>query len=633
MYRTLIDIFKTSFKLYPEQIAFRWREKKDFKTYTYAQVEKITHALAVGLIDLGVKSKEHVAIIADVSQLWTLSDIAIQLAGAIDVPRGTDSTGQELGFIISHSGSDIVLVHNKEQIEKIESGLKKVKGKVSKYIVMDDNMPEKAKKNVISMTSLIEKGQQIIEKNGKEAKELEKRISAVNPDNVATIIYTSGTTGDPKGVMLTHANLASQINILPKLIHTGPQDSGLTLLPPWHIFGRIAEYMFFATGMDITYTDIKNIGNDLRDIKPTYVPAVPRIWEGVYNKIIAGVKKQGKLGIFNFFKGFALRYYHNKKRFMGQVVLYNTPNPLLEVFVKIKNIIVIALNLPMKKLGDILVFKKVIAATGGKVKASISGGGALPAYIDEFFAAIGIKILEGYGMTETSPVIAFRRPERVVMGCVGAAIDNTELKVIDLEGNDVTDQLGVKGTLHIRGAQVMKGYYKNPKKTKEVLSDDGWMNTGDLVKISINEEITIVGRSKDTIVLTGGENIEPTPIEDKLKESEYIDHCMAVGQDKKTIGALIVPNLEELEVFVKANNIPGTGIEEWIENSVVNSLYKKEIQRLLTTDAGFKGYEKVSTFRVLKKPFEKGEEINNTFKLKRHVITDMYNDLINGMYS
>ncbi|MCB1199292.1 MAG: AMP-binding protein [Leptospiraceae bacterium] len=632
-YKTLYDAFQSTFTLFPDRLAVRYRlSGEDFHTKTYSELHEVVKAFGVGLIHLGVKPKAHIALIADVSHYWLISDLAIQFIAGVDVPRGTDSTGDEIAYIVDHSGCEIVLVHNAAQIEKIEKGLSKYKQQVKTYIVLNDQKSS-AHSNVFTMTEIIEKGRQLITSNASESAEFDKRGPAIESDDLATIVYTSGTTGEPKGVMLSHSNFAHQLNVLPKLVDVGPDDRGLTLLPPWHIFGRIAEYLFFASGTSITYTDIKHIGEDMRKIQPTYVPAVPRIWEGVYNKIIGVVKKSGKEGIFNFFKKISLAFRHNKNLMSGKLRVFTPRNPLVAFFSSIKGLLFVILLFLPKKLGDILVFKKVLAATGGKMKGSISGGGALPGYIDDFFAAIGIKILEGYGLTETCPVLSVRLPGRVIPGTVGPLVEQTEAKLIDLEGKDVTDVRGAKGTLHVRGPQVMKGYYKNQKKTDEVLTNDGWFNTGDLVMFTNSGEVSIVGRSKDTIVLVGGENVEPTPIEEKIKESAFVDHVMCVGQDQKTIGALIVPNQEELKTWVGSNGIPGDSLADWIKDPKVNDLFKKEISRLVSADTGFKSFERVTVFRLLEKPFEQGDELNNTLKIKRHVVTDKYDSLIKSMYA
>ena len=633
MHQTLIDIFSNSFKLYSDKLALRWRDDNVFKEMTFYELEQVTRSLAAGLLTLKIKKKQHIGLIADVGQNWVISDLAIQQIGAVDIPRGTDSTADELGYIISHSGAKIVFVDHAGEIDKIEKGIKKKKYRITKYIVMDNKVSRKHARKALTMESLIEKGKKALaNKNSKEAKELNKRAKTIKSDDLATIIYTSGTTGEPKGVMTTHGNLGFQLNLLPSLMYVSTDDSALTLLPPWHIFGRIAEYLFLAVGCSITYTDVKNIGDDLKTFKPTFVPAVPRIWEGVYNKVMSNVKKSGKEGLFDTFKGVAMKYNHYVRILENREISYKKQNIFAGIGKKIAAIFMAMIYFIPKKLGDVLIFKKVLAATGGNLRASISGGGALPSYIDEFFSAIGVKILEGYGMTETSPIISVRLPERPVPGTVGPIIRDTEYKMIDLEGRDVSDILGAKGTLHIRGPQVMKGYYKNSKKTKEVLSEDGWINTGDLVRINTNGEISIVGRSKDTIVLVGGENVEPTPIEEKLKESKFIDHVMCVGQDEKSIGALLVPNEDELKQYAKADGLSGSTLKEWIKLPEVNKLYKKEVNCLVNADTGFKNFERVTVFRLLTKPFEQGDELNNTLKLKRHVVAGKYQNLVDEMF-
>jgi len=633
--KTYVEAIQQSFKKNGSRLAVRYRQgSEDFKTMTYAELEKNVRLTAAGLAAIGVKPKDHIGLIADVSHYWLTANLAIQLNGAADVPRGTDSTGPEIAYILDHSGSSVVFVHNAEQVAKIANGLKKFKHKVKKYIVLNDESRAKGK-NIMTMSALMIEGDKLMKKGGKALAEFESRADKVSPSDLSGIIYTSGTTGEPKGVMLSHGNFASQMRTIPEILKVGPEDSGLTLLPPWHVFGRITELMFVAIGASVTYTDIKHIGEDMRNIKPTYVPAVPRIWEGVYNKIIGNVKKQGKEPIFNKFKAAALKYNHFVAMLTGKEKRPLTRNIISAIGARAVGLIGALIWLIPKKFGDILVFKKVLAATGGHLKASLSGGGALPSYIDDFFRAIGVKILEGYGLTETSPVLSVRLMDRLIPGTVGPLIPGTEYKMIDLEGRDVTKIPGAKGTLHVRGPQVMQGYYKNPKKTADVLTPDGWFNTGDLVMFNHSGEISIVGRSKDTLVLVGGENVEPTPIEEKMKESPFIDHVMLVsrafGEDQKVLGALVVPNADNLGDWAKKNGVGGD-LASWTTDAKVLALYRSEINKLISNENGFKNFEKVGVFVLLKKPFEQGDELNNTLKVRRHIVGEKYHKLIDDMY-
>lgn len=633
-YKTLPEAFTKIFTTFSKNTAIRFRPKgsKEFTAYTYAEMHEEAQAIAVALISMGIKHQQKIGLIEDVGYQWLLTDTAIQLTGAIDVPRGTDSTDDELGFILSHSESTIAFVADSTEMEKVKKGLRKHKGKISTYILLHEQ-PAKKSRTVYGLQDLIAKGKELVAANGKEVKELENRLKKTKPEHLATLIYTSGTTGEPKGVMLTHANFAAQINILPDVLGATEKDVGLTLLPPWHIFGRIIEYVFFSIGAMINYTDIKNIGEDLRNVKPTYVPAVPRIWEGVYNKILAGVKKSGKEKIFLFFKGFALSWKSAVNVITGHEKLYVKRSPVGQMIAYVRSLFIAILYYPLYKLGDILVFKKVRAATGGRMRGSVSGGGALPSYIDDFFSAIGVNILEGYGLTETSPVLSVRTQDRIIPGTVGPLIPETEGKIIDADGNDITHIPGAKGTLHVRGPQIMKGYYKNPKKTKEALTKDGWFNTGDLVRFTVTGEMSIVGRSKDTIVLLGGENVEPVPIEDKIKESEFIDHVMIVGQDQKTLGALIVPNEEVLREFCDSHGIPSNTLAKMLSSETVKVHYRKLVQSIISPENGFKNFEKITAVHILLKPFEKGDELSNKLSLKRQVVQEKYEQEILALYN
>jgi long-chain acyl-CoA synthetase len=276
-------------------------------------------------------------------------------------------------------------------------------------------------------------------------------------------------------------------------------------------------------------------------------------------------------------------------------------------------------------------FAAIRERTGGRLRAAVSGGGALPPYVDEFFAAVGITLLEGYGLTETSPVLAARTFDRLVLGTVGLPIPGTEIRIVDDQGRDLPQ--GEKGIVLCRGAQVMVGYYNRPEETARVLSADGWFNTGDLGRFTIRGELSLTGRAKETIVLLGGENIEPSPIEEALKESVYLSQVMVVGQDRKHLGALVVPNLEAVRERLAARGVAGAlPAEELCAREEVLGLVKGELQRLLTVERGFKHYERIPRFALLPREFAVGEEMTQTMKLKRNVIAERYAAQIEALF-
>jgi long-chain acyl-CoA synthetase len=325
----------------------------------------------------------------------------------------------------------------------------------------------------------------------------------------------------------------------------------------------------------------------------------------------------------------------------GNEVDYEGRNPVVSLFLGIKSILVAILTFLPYLLFDAIALSKIRLATGGHLRATCSGGGALQRHVDAFFNDIGIKVIEGYGMTETAPVISCRTFKHLVMGSVGVVAPKTELQIRDFNGavlthvkvdGSIEGKRGAKGIVHVKGPQVMKGYYKNPEATNKALKD-GWMDTGDLGMINFKDTLTLTGRAKDTVVLLGGENVEPVPIENKLTESPYINQVMVVGQDQKNLGAAIVPDFDKLKAWAKENGVTDTDEKTLIANQKILDLYKKEIKELNGAKNGFKSFEQVTPFFLITKPFEVGDEMTNLMKLKRHVITEKYKDQIKKLYT
>jgi long-chain acyl-CoA synthetase len=435
--------------------------------------------------------------------------------------------------------------------------------------------------------------------------------------------------------MLTHDNMLSQARYLP--FDVRPGDRILSILPVWHSYERVFEMVSISRGACTYYTSLRTIGDDLRKARPNWMASAPRLWEGLYNRILQNVAAASAVRRALFRAAYhCSREYQSARFFLtgrrldmhGRSVFESLGLAVTSLF----KMLVYAL--PYRIL-DALVLKKLRDVVGGEFRGTVSGGGALPPHVDEFFNYIGVPVLEGYGMTETSPVLAVRTWRKLVIGTVGPLWPHTEVRIVDPSDGKVIypsgllgqGGRGIKGEIHAKGPQVMKGYYKNPEATEKVLKD-GWMNTGDLGMITFNDCLKILGRSKETIVLLSGENVEPVPIEAKLLESRFIEQCMVVGQDEKHLGALIVPAVEAL----KAQGFEVHNLGEAETDPRIAEVIASEVRRLVSREQGFKPFEFVLAWRFVPKPFEVGDELTATFKPKRHVIAEKYAPQIDAMY-
>lgn len=625
----IAELYQQAAAEYSDRAAFATKQKdRTWKPITYKELYETGLNLATGLIDAGVEQREHVGLLADNRVEWIIADCGCQLAGAADVPRGSDVTDEDIVYILNHSDAKVTFVENLKLLEKIQNVKSKLK-KVKKIILMDQS--EEAPNGVLHMNDLIEKGRQLRADGDRRA---EERIAAIDSHDLFTLIYTSGTTGAPKGVMLMHKNILSQIHRMP--VPLSPLDRVLSILPIWHIFERVFEMFTIYSGACTYYTNVRYLGDDLKKVRPTFMGSAPRLWENIYSKILENVEKAHPVrrALFHIAYFLSKQYQGSLYFLSGHLLDMHGRNPVVSFFRGILNIIRWIIVLPFYGLFNASVLERLRLAAGGDLKASISGGGALPPHIDQFFNYIGIPVLEGYGMTETAPVIAARDFRNLVIGTVGPIFPDTELRIVDLNTGEIlytnTDKSGkgrgLKGEIHVRGEQVMKGYYKNEEATNKVLKD-GWMNTGDLGMVTFNDCLKIMGRSKDTVVLSSGENVEPVPIENKLLESPFIDHLMITGQDEKFLTALVVPSVEGFsEIGI------GGDVAQLANDPEVQKKIAKEIKHSISGEMGFKSFERVPDFRLISKPFEVGDELTNLFKLKRHVITEKYQDLIDDMY-
>lgn len=638
----LPELFQESAKKFGNRPAFVSKdESKSYKPVTFQELYDLGLNLSEALIDIGVNARENVALLADNRLEWIVCDYGILMSGACDVPRGTDITDSEIVYILNHCEAKFIFLENDKMLEKYQKNRSQLEY-AKTLIVMDK---KSTATGVLKLYDLIEKGKELRAKGSKKA---EERMKGILPEDLFTIIYTSGTTGMPKGVMLTHSNMIHQTRvILSSMIDIKAEERMLSILPVWHVFERVFEYLAIAAGCATYYTNVRDLRDDMRKAKPTFMASAPRLWESIYNGIYTRINdpKQTpaiRRGLFRAAYFFSKNFNASLRFLKGNQVDYTGRNPIVSLFLGSYHLVVALLTCIPYFLLDLVVLSKIREATGGELKASVSGGGALQKHVDAFFNDIGINVLEGYGMTETSPVISVRTFKQLVQGSVGAITPESEVQIRDDHGKVLTHmdsnqkvilgKLGLRGVIHIRGPQVMKGYYKNPETTAKVLKD-GWMDTGDIGMFNFKKTLTITGRAKDTVVLLGGENVEPVPIENKLTESPYVAQCMVVGQDQKNLGAIIVPEFDTLLEWAKENGIGESDKQKLIENPKVLDFYKKEIKALNNTKTGFKSFEQVTPFFLISKPFEVGDELTNLHKMKRHLITEKYKDKILALYA
>lgn len=635
MEKTLPRMLREVSQKYPDIPAQMTRISKegDFETVTYKELYDNSQAFAGGLLALGTVRGEKVGLISDNRKEWEQADMGIMTIGACDVPRGCDASEKDLKYILSFTEVKTCIVENEFQIRKILN-VKDEIPTLKRFIIFEEptenevKLCKEAKIDLLRFYDVVEDGKKYNEKNpGK----VEAEIEVGQWDDIAAIIFTSGTTGVPKGVTLSHGNFITQLDELQERIYLKPAERAICVLPVWHVFQRLVEYVIISQAAVLCYS--KPIGSillpDMLALNPTLLPAVPRVFEAVYEGITKKMRRTGGIveALFNFFTAIAICHsWMDRKMFRKNFMTHNEFTPGYWLLF----IIPWLLLYPWKLLGNVLVFKKVKAMLGTNFRAGVAGGGAYPKAIDQFFWALGINVVEGYGMTETAPVVAVRPVDAPIFGCIGTPIRGVSARIVDMEGNVLKP--GNKGVLQIKGGTVMKGYYKRPELTEKAISPDGWLDTGDLAIESIHGELKILGRVKDTIVLTGGENIEPLPLEAKMQESRFIQTAVVVGQDQRNLGALILPNQEELELWANENNISFKDFEDLVKKPEAYKLIEDEIKELINAKNGFRMFEKIVKFAFLTKPFEVGRELSAKQEIMRYKLTEIYEKEIKGIF-
>lgn len=590
---------------------------------TYAQLWQNIQQFGAGMQQLGVKPGDRVSLFSDNFHRWFIADQGIMTVGGVDVVRGSDADPAELAYILTNSTSSGLIVENLAVLKKLTPLIQDYT--LNFVVLLSDEPADGTSTRNFSQVLELGAGQALTP-------------VTFESEQLATLLYTSGTTGQPKGVRLCHRNLMHQINTFAKVLQPRPGDHALSLLPTWHCFGRTVEYYLLSHGCTQTYTSIRYIKKDLQTYSPVVMASVPRIWESLYEGIQKQFREQpaGKQKLVQRFFNISERYIQ-ARRTVERLDIQNLNPSTTEI---LKAQIQCLLLAPLHALGDRLVYQKVREALGGQFEVSVSGGGSLAMHIENFFEIVGVCLLVGYGLTETSPVLTVRRFNRNLRRSAGQPLDHTELKIVDIESRKPLP-VGEKGLVLCRGPQVMQGYYNNPDATATAIDPEGWFDTGDIGLLTSQIDLILTGRAKDTIVLSNGENIEPQPIEDACVRSPFIDQIMLVGQDERALGALIVPNLDALKLWLETQAIESKkALDEpdqqavALESKVVQDLYRQELLREVQNRPGLRPDDRISVFRFVLEPFSvENGLLTQTLKVKRPVVVERYRDMIDKMFS
>ncbi len=578
----LFDFYAFQQKHFPAEDSLAGKVNGKWVKYSTAKVLELANKLSTGLLKLGIEPGDKIALISNNRPEWIITDLAILQIGAINVPMYPTISEKDYEFIFNDSEVKIVFVSDTEILEKVRNAQNRCPD--LKSVFSFDKI-----ENTTHWSSICSENP--------DTEKIEKLKSHIKASDLATLIYTSGTTGNPKGVMLSHSNIASNAIASKERLPVNEDARGVSFLPLCHVYERMLSYLYVYTGVSLYFAEsLETIGADIKDVKPEVFTAVPRVLEKVFDKIIAkgseltGIKKK----LFFWSVGLAEKYEP-----------YAANGPIYEIKLKIANK---------------LIFSKWREALGGQVKAVASGSASLNPRLARIFNAAGIPVLEGYGLTETSPVVSVNQIENNGMkfGTTGRPIKDVQVKIAE------------DGEILVKGPNVMMGYYKRPDLTKEVMDADGWFHTGDIGEMVDGQFLKITDRKKEIFKTSGGKYIAPQLMENKFKESRFIEQIIVIGENRKHPSALIVPDFEFLKDWCSKKSYNCGSNKEMIENEKVIERIQKEVDE---KNKNFGNWEQIKRFKLLEKQFTvEGGELTPTLKLKRKKIMEEYTDLVDSIY-
>lgn len=594
---TIPQMFLNSVNKLGDRVALKYKKDGVWHDVSYNDWKKQVMDTAKGLYD-DVKPKEMVALLSENRPEWSYADLAIVSLGAVCVPIYATNPPKDIAYILNDCEAKIIFTSNEAQNKKIKEILDQGKAKKLKKVICFEENSLTDGKTFITLADLQQSGKD------KTDDVILGRMDQIDKNDLFTLIYTSGTTGEPKGVMLTHWNMISNVLDCAEGLPICEDDVAVSFLPLSHSLERMAGYYSLMNfGAVIAYAEsIDKLVDNIGEVKPTILISVPRIYEKVYSRVQEGASSGLKKTIFNW----ALT--------TGREVLkYKFAKQPVPGFLSAKY-----------GVADKLVFSKLKERLGGRIKYTVSGGAPLAREIAEFMFAAGINVMEGYGLSETSPVLTMNRPDDARLGSVGKPVPSVEIKIAP-EPDREKD-----GEILARGPNVMIGYYKKDEETKEVLEEDKWFHTGDIGYIDEDGFLFITDRKKELLKTSGGKYVAPAPIENQLKLSPFIEQAVVIGNNKKYCTALLAPNTESLQNWAKDNAISFTDMQDLVNNPKIQNLFQKEIDRV---NAPLGRWEQIKYFKVLPNEFtQETGELTPTLKLKRRIIDQKYKDLIEAMY-
>lgn len=573
--KTIPENFFTTAEKFSKRRALSYKKDRAYFSLSYAETAAEVRKAATVLAEAGVTAGDKVAILSPNRPEWAIIDLAIMSLGAVVVPIHTTLSPKIIGYVLRHSGAKVLVVADINLLNRVALAKDDLEFLEKIFFLgdLDDDIKELAPKEIFSFNQLLS-----------DAKEIE-HLAKHAPDEVCSIIYTSGTTGVPKGVELTHVNFLSNVISVTRAVPAYPQDVFLSFMPLSHVLERTAGYYVpLLSGSNIVYAEsVKELPKNLREAKPTILICAPRIFEKFYSKIWDNVSAGSRLKRKMFH--FALK---QKRRTIGYF------------------------------LADKLVFKKIRKNLGGRLRLTVSGGASLDYKIAKFFLKIGVLVLEGYGLTETSPIVSVNLENNFKFSTVGKPLEGVEVKI------------AADHEILVRGRNVMQGYYKNSEATKEAIDDGGWFHTGDLGFLDQDNFLSIIGRKKEMIVTAGGKNIWPEVIEQRLNFDHLVSQSMIVGHKRKFVSALVVPDWYEINLFLKEKNLPQQEPAKMIKDPAIVALFEERVAKV---NLDLPDYEQVRSFRLLVNEFsQEKDEMTATMKLRRHVIERNYQREVEEMY-